>query len=140
MPSPIVVLPTTPTAFDALVDRLAKRYKFENKEHVAAIVANKIQTLPPDQATCTLEYLGHCVMKSMAYLVAREKSQEINHRAQIEVIEAALKANPNNQEALDALEKAANDGSDLAKSVLEEYRATQPPLTMFKTPLEPNAG
>lgn len=119
---PVIFLPTTPEAFDSLIDRLIKVYKLSNKEHASAVVATRIMHLPPDQAACTLEYLGHCVMKNMAYQVAEHQSKTIQHRMQVDQLIAMLKSNPDDQQTVDLLEQAILDGSTYAKEKLDRFR------------------
>ena len=134
---PKIQLPTTEKEFDAFVKKLCKTYKFKNAEHVSAIVAQRIQHLPPDQDVCDSLYFAACVRKNMAYQVAVHKSQWIQHKMQVEQLEMVLKADPLNQQALDALEKAVQDGSPMAREVLNKYRpdAQIIPLTQPSEPL-----
>ncbi len=116
-----VVLPQTEKEFDVLVRKLVKKFKLPNEEHAAVVVANRIMHMPPDQATVTLEYLGNCVRKNVAYQVASAKGSKISHRVQVDALVANLKANLNDQQSRDALQKAANDGSDYAKEKIAEF-------------------
>lgn len=122
----LIFLPRSEFEFDELVKRLVKRFKLPSIEHASAILANRIMHLPPDQAVVTEEYLGHCVIKNIAYQVAQAKGSLIQHKMQIDQIEAELKNNPFNQQALDALEKAAGEGSKLALEVLKKYKPDAP--------------
>jgi hypothetical protein len=123
MRKPIPIqLPTTEKEFTSLVKKLCKKYNFKNEEHATAIVAQRIQHMLPDQWTTSLEYLAGCIIKNMSYQVAVHQAQMIQHKFQIEQIEALLKSNPNDQQALDALETAAKGGSELAKETLAKYR------------------
>jgi len=92
-----------------------KQFKLPNAEHATAVVANRIMHLPPDQDTTTMEYLGACVRKNVAYQVAESQGRRIAHKIQVDMIVTELKANPLNQQAMDALEKAVNEGSEYAK-------------------------
>lgn len=116
----VIFLPQTVDAFDTLISQLVEHYQLPNPEHAAAVVANRIQHLPPDQATVTLKYLGHCIMKNIAYQVAKGKSEILSHRAQVDDIVAHIKTNPNDQQARDALYKAVTEGSEYAKDALEK--------------------
>lgn len=113
-----ITLPQTEADFDALVKKLAKKYHLPNEEHAAAVLANRIQQMPPDQATTTIEYLGACIQKNISYQIARSKSQKIQHKEQIDNIVSFLNENPNDMQAFDALQKAANEGSAYAKEQL----------------------
>lgn len=115
-----ILLPTTPEQFDELVSAITKKFGLPNEEHAAAVIANRIMHLPPDQATTTLEYLGHCVLKNMAYQVAQSKGRGIQHRGEVDQLIAQLTSDPLNQQARDALDKAAADGSEYAKNALSK--------------------
>ena len=128
-----IFLPTTSGDFDRLVKTLVKKYKLPNENHAAAIVAQRIMHLPPDQATTTLEYLGHSVLKNMAFQVANAKARGVAHRHDIDELKARLTSDPNNQQLRDALEKAASEGSDYAKNALSEI---QPPSTAACEPAQ----
>lgn len=117
-----IQLPTTEKEFDTLAKKICKKYNFKCEEHARAIIAQRIQHMPPDQWTSTLEYFAGCIIKNMAYQVAMHQGQIIQHKYQIEQIEAVLKNNPSDQQALDALETASKEGSELAKKVLTKYR------------------
>lgn len=118
-----VLLPITEAGFDAFIKTLVKTYKLPNEEHAAAVVANRIQHLPVDQAYVSLEHLAHCVLKNVAYQVAQSKSRLIQHKMQIEQLEAALKVNPLDQQALDHLEAAIKEGSTYAQEAFDRLHS-----------------
>lgn len=133
-----IALPTTEKEFDTFVKLLCKTYRFKNQEHVEAIVAMRIQHLPPDQAHSTLDYFADCIKKNMAFQVATYKSKVIQHKMQVEALDAVLQANPTDQQALDALDAAAKEGSALAKAVLLKYRSDAQIIPMIQSkPQEP---
>lgn len=115
-----VWLPNIGEEFDAIVATLMEHYGFTDPDRVGAILANRIQHLPVDQSTTTLEYLGGCVRKSIAYDLARLKAQEIGHKLEVGQLVAMLKANPNDDEPRNHLQMAADAGSKLAKQALKE--------------------
>ena len=119
-----IFVPRTSDEFHAIVAQLMKRYKFQNASHVAAVVANRIQHLPPDQATTTLKYLGDCVIKNMAYQVAQYEGSKIQHEMQIDQWIAAMHSNPDDNQARDNIEKAINAGSTYAKEQLNKHFPT----------------
>lgn len=121
MPKKLIYLPTTEKDFDKLIKVLVKKYKLPSKEHATAVVAMRIMHLPPEQATCTLEYLGHSVLKNMAYQVAEHKTKMVRHKMQVDQLDALLKANPHDQEVLDQLDKEVQAGSEYAKEVMSKY-------------------
>ncbi len=127
-----VLLPTTPDLFDKLVDRVVAKYNLPERDHAAAVIANRMMHLPPDQAYCTEQYLAHCVLKNVAYQVAQSKGSQIQHKMQIDALAAALTADPLNQEVIDALEKAANQGSEYAKKVLASQSIYPEPVPILK--------
>jgi hypothetical protein len=127
-------LPTTEESFNGLINTLVKKYRLPNWEHAAAVVANRIMHLPPDQATTTERYLAHCVLKNIAYQVAQARGQRVAHKGQCDELAARLKAEPNNQEARDTLQKAANEGSDYAKGILAKI--DEPLLKAVPTPAQ----
>ena len=126
-----VSLPTTEDEFNFFISRIVKRYKLPNWDHAAAVIANRIMHLPPDQATTTEKYLAGCVLKNIAYQVAQARGSRIAHHAQIDELIANLKADPNNQQSRDQIQKAANDGSEYAKARLAEF--DKPKLTAVPT-------
>ena len=115
-----IMLPTTEDQFDNLITALCEMYALPNKEHAAAVVANRIMHLPADQATSTMKYLGHSVLKNIAYQVAQSKGMRVAHKVQVDQLIQTLKATPNDQQSRDALQKAINEGSDYAKAELEK--------------------
>lgn len=126
-----VQLPTTPEAFDRLVARVVKEYKLIDAHHAAAVISVAIRHLPHTEAYCTVKYLGDYVLKNLANYVADHKSQIMKHESQIDQLIALLKSNPNDNQARDGLEKAANEGSEYAKAEL----AKLPTLVEITGPL-----
>jgi hypothetical protein len=122
LPTEDLLLPQSEAQFDELVEELAVRYHVSDKTHVAVVLGNQIQRLPPEQCFSTLDYLGHSILKSIAYSVALHKTRIMSQKAQIDHIAAILKANPYDQQALDALETASKEGSEYAKEILSLYR------------------
>lgn len=121
-PDEEILLPQTEEQFDLLVRQIMDRFRLENFDHTAAVLAAQIQRIPPDQAYSTLKFLGHSVLKSISYAVALHKSRKLSHKNQIDVIAEVLKNNPYDQQALDALETASKDGSEYAREILSLYR------------------
>lgn len=121
-----VFLPTTDKEFDALVKAVVKKFKLKNSDHAGAVIANRIMHLPPDNATTTLEYLGACVLKNIAFQVAQNRGRGIQHRMEVDDLAATLTADPLNHEARDKLEGAAAAGSEYAKKALKTICPPQP--------------
>lgn len=117
-------LPTTPEQFDELVEILAKKYHLTDKHHAAAILSIAIMHLPPTQAYATYDYLGHYILKNIAYHIANHKSQILKHESQIDHLVTMLKDNPLDNQSFDALQKAASEGSDYAKNKLDEIQGS----------------
>ncbi len=124
-----IFLPTTEEAFDKLIDDLVETYKLPSKEHATAVVANRIQHLPPDQATTTMKYLGHCVLKNIAFQIAQSKHQKVTHKLQIDQLIQVLKGSPNDAQARDAIDKEISEGSEYAKEELAKLD-NKPELTL----------
>jgi hypothetical protein len=122
------LVPITEDEFDELVKEVIERYKLPNREHAEAVIANRICHLPPDQALVSLEYLGHCVIKNIAYQIAQNRGQKMNHKIQIDQLDSILTNNPLDQQALDALSKASEEGSEYAKEILNKYMKNEPSL------------
>ena len=122
-----IMLPTTEEQFDKLIDDLTGMYALPNKEHASAVVANRIMHLPADQATSTMRYLGHSVLKNIAYQVAQSKGMRIAHKAQIDQLIQTLKATPNDQQSRDAITKAIGEGSEYAKAEIEKLEPQEVP-------------
>lgn len=116
-----VLFPVTDAQFDALVDAVCARFNLTNREHAESVIAIRISHLPPDQASATLEYFGHCVIKNIAFQLAQARCSRAQHKVQIDNIDAVLTASPCDQQALDALQKAVDQGSEYAKKVLDKY-------------------
>lgn len=111
-------LPKSPEEFDSLVDLICRKYRLTDKHHAAAIISVAIRHLPNDQATTTLKYLGHSVLKNISNYVAYNKAEILKHESQVNQLVDMIKADPNNQQAWDELNKAASEGSDKAKAAL----------------------
>lgn len=115
-------------AFDHLINELVRIYELTDREHAAAVVATRILHLPIDQCTTSLEYLYRCIVKNVAYQVATSQLSKLKHQIQIDQLVSQLKENPMDQQSLDALEKAANEGSHQAKEALRQlFDADSPP-------------
>lgn len=125
----IVYLPTTPEQFDSLVAKVVKKYKLSDSHHAAAIISVAIRHLPNEQATTKLKYLGHSVLKNLANYVAYHKAETMKHDSQIDQLVSLLRTDPNDQQAMDALTKAATDGSEKAKEAIAKF---EPKLTVVK--------
>lgn len=136
----VIELPITPEGFHQLVAHIVKKYSLPNPDHATAIIANLIQRLPPDQFQVNEHYLGHSVLKNIAYQVARSEGSKLQHRAEIDALDAVLKNNPHDQECLDALSQAAHKGSDYAKEVLERYRPDASVIPITTTVTEPRGS
>lgn len=113
-----VKMPQTVAEFDKLVDKVVAKYSLSDKHHAAAIISVAIRHLPNDQGYTTLQYLGESVMKNVANYVANHKGETLRHESQIKQLESILLNEPNNQQALDEMTKAANEGSALAKETI----------------------
>lgn len=119
-----ITLPVTEDAFDELIRIIMKKYKFTDQEHTIAVVSNRIQMMPADQAHTNIQYLADCVTKSLAYSIARHKATILRHQHEVNELDKVLTADPLDQQALDALTRAVSEGSELAKAVLSKYRVT----------------
>lgn len=123
-------LPVTDEEFKTLVEKVYASLVFDGvdteREHIAAVISQRIQHLPPEKAYETVKYFKSCVIKNMAYQLAVSQSSKLNHKHQIEQIESYLATNPNDQQAIDQLEKAAKDGSELARTALEKFLMNKP--------------
>lgn len=120
-----VLLPTTLAEFDELVSRVVKKYKLHDTNHAAAVISVAIRHLPNEEAYTTLNYLGQCVLKNIANYVANHKSETMKHASQVEHLASILLTDPNNQQALDELQKAADQGSTLAKDALSKMSVAE---------------
>lgn len=111
-------LPTSLEEFNSLIDRLCSKYPIKDKLHAAAVVSVAIRHLPNDTCFTTLDYLYQTVEKSLANHIANHVGEKSRHEAQINQLVFMLKDNPNNQQALDDLRKASDQGSEYAKAEL----------------------
>lgn len=125
-PQAKIYFPQTEKEFDQLVKKVVRQYKLPNVEHAAVVIANRIMHLPPDQAMTTMEYLGHCVKKNIAYQVASAKGSQISHKMQVNQLVANLKSNINDQQSRDALKKASDEGSVYASQMFNELFEEKP--------------
>ena len=114
-----VKLPTTLEEYESLLDRVIAKFKLTDRHHAKALMAMAIKHTTVTDAYTTLDYLGHYILHNIAWYVADNVSKTLQHKAQVEQLEAILKTDPNNQQAMDALQKAANEGSEDAKSAIE---------------------
>ena len=119
-----VKLPTTLDEFDKLSALIVKKYKLTDPHHAAAILSVAIRHIPNDEAYTTLDYLGHSILKNIANYVANHRGDTLRQKAQIDALAAMVKADPNNQQAWDELEKIAADSSqegakDARKAILQ---------------------
>jgi hypothetical protein len=128
-------LPITEDQLNALVHDLCKKYAFEDQDLVTAVVVNRIMHLPSDQCESTYDYFAGCVTKSMSYGVCASINSKLAHKMQIKQLEEILKANPTDQQALDALQKASDEGSESAAALLAKYERPKPNLEVV-----PDAG
>jgi len=118
-----VKLPTTPEAFDALVEKVCKKYNLPDKTHAAAVISLAIQHLDKSTAYVSMDHFGHSVIKSIAYGVAKFKGDMIRHQDQVNQLAAALELDPNDAQARDQLQTAADQGSFAAKTALAKLAA-----------------
>lgn len=129
-----VKLPTTVEEFDSLVDRVASKFTLSDKNHAAAIISVAIRHLPNDQAYTTYSYLGQSVLKNLANYVANYKGQTIQQDTQVRQLIEMLTQDPNNQQAIDELQKASDQGNDKAKSILLKLNAVAEPALEVVVP------
>ncbi len=116
-----IFLPRTLEEFDSLVDSLVEMYSLPDKRHAAVQLAVRITHMPPEQATTTRKYLGHCIIKNLAYNIAEHKRKQMSfeaHEEYVAQLATELTSDPMNGQARDQLEKFAREGSVKAKEVL----------------------
>lgn len=125
-PTALFFVPTTQAEFDTLIKKVKKTYKqIQNMEHAEAVIANRIQHLPPDVATTTIQYLGFCVIKNMAWQLADSRGKTLHHKSQIDDFYQQWIQDPANAKAYDAIAKAALDGSAYASETLLKIQDAQ---------------
>lgn len=125
-PSPLneILLPTTEKEFDDLVDQVMATFpRIPERDHAIAVISVAIRHLPNDQATTTLQYLGNTILKTLANHVANFKGEKVKHETQVNQLANLLVTNPNDAQALDQLEKWANEGSIYAKEALRKFES-----------------
>lgn len=113
------MVPRTKEEFDEVVRLLTETFPLSDSKHTEAVVAQRLQHLPVDQGFYTLNHLGNCVLRNMTFFLCQSISQNMAHEAQIRDLESLLTVDPLNQQARDALEKAAKEGSPFARDALE---------------------
>ena len=121
-----IKLPTELADFDVLVDRVCAKYKLTDRNHAAAVISVAIRHLPNEQGYTTLDYLGHSVIKALANYVANYKAELMRHEDQVRIFFDRLVSNPNDMEARDKLQVAADQGSAAAKAALDKLVDKQP--------------
>lgn len=119
-------LPTTSQGFEDLVDVLMSKYGLTDRNHTAAILSVAIRHLPNHQATTTYQYLGHYILKNLANYLANHKSQVLQHESEVAQLVEMIKKDPSDQQAIDELQKAADQGSESAKAALKAAAANDP--------------
>lgn len=122
-----IMLPTTLEGYDALVDQVVAKYKLTDRNHASGLISIAIRHLPVTQADTTLEYLGHYVLKNLANYVANHKGEQLRHEAQVNQLSDILAVDPLNQQARDGLQKAADEGSKVAKDALHRLEGIKNP-------------
>ena len=115
-----IKLPTSTAEYDALVKKLCEKFKFEDAEHVSAVISVAIRHIDNQTAFTTLDYLAQCVWKQMANHVSSHKGDLIRHKVQVDNMVSMFKQDPNNQQVLDELRKYADNGFEYAKQELEK--------------------
>jgi hypothetical protein len=138
-PDELIPLPQDDETFDALIDTLMHRFEFPNRDHCIAVVANRIMHLPPEQATTTLQYLGDCVRKNIAFQVAQIRGQRTVHEVQVATLVQQLIANPGDGQAFDALQKMGHEGSQIALAAMKKLgiQLAVPPKQELKAVSDP---
>jgi hypothetical protein len=119
----IVKLPVTLEEFDSLATQVIKKFNLKDEHHAAAIMSIAIRHLPNEQAFTRIDYLGHYIMKNIANYVANHKAETLKHVGQVTHLVTMLETEPNNQQAWDELTKAADQGSEIAKTAIEKLHA-----------------
>lgn len=114
-----IQLPQSPEAFEELIRLLQATYGFDDSRVLNAVVARAIVGMDNQTDTCTLEGLAKRMRSAIAKNVANFKFEKGRHEEQVDALKEHLLTNPLDQEALDKLQKAANEGSDYAKKALE---------------------
>ena len=115
------VVPQNEQEFEFLVQKISESLAV-SEDNVRSVISLRICHLPNDNPNTTLKFLKGCVQRSIAQQVAYKISQQVRHRDQIEALDTLLSTDPFNQQALDSLEKASNEGSALAAQVLAKYK------------------
>lgn len=123
-----IKLPTTLKEFDDLVTLVGRKYNLTDLHHAGAIISVAIRHLPNDTAHTTYDYLGHSVLKNIANYVASHKADTMKHEAQVSQLAQMLKSDPSNTQARDELQKAANEGSEVAKIALKTLEEESTPI------------
>lgn len=126
-------LPQTIWEFDALVSKVVKKYRLIDPHHAAAVISVAIRHLPTTQAYSTLDYFGQYIQKAIANHVADHKNNMMKHEAQVDQLASLLRQDPNDNQARDGLEKAANEGSEYAKKALEKLQPSESPLKVLQS-------
>jgi len=125
--NPQMFVPSTPEAFENIVNDVFHVVKNSDINHVRSVVANRICHLPPDQAMVSADYFAHCVIKSMSYSVAMNQISQMKAEVTVEQLDSVLTTEPGNQQARDDLQKLVDLGNDSAKAVFKKHFPDLPP-------------
>lgn len=127
-----IYLPRDSEQYDALVEKVVKRFKLKDKHHAAALISGAIRHIPNEEAQTTIKFLGHYVLKNLANYVAYHKAEELKHEASITNLVNEIEKDQFNQEAWDKLDKAAEEGSEAAKKALMKLEGKNPKLEVVQ--------
>jgi hypothetical protein len=131
-----ILVPVNEQELDEVVDTIVSVYGFTCREHVVAMVCQRIMHMPPDQWTTSIEYLAGCVRKNISYQLCELAGKNQAHELGVKGLIAQLKTNPGDAQAVDELQRLANEGSPFAKAALEELGIAQ---VLTPTPDTPKA-
>lgn len=116
--------PQSRDALEKLIENVIETNGFEDDHHAAALICGALMRLPQPEPKKTMTFLGDTVRRHITWTLAQHKQKELafeGHVAFVNSLKDLLMTDPNNQEAVDELQKLANQGSAEAKIVLAEF-------------------
>lgn len=112
-------LPITVDEFDRLVDDVFDSYSFDDKNHVTVVTAQAICHTSVDCGDISVSAIRDRAIRSLAYRIAERKGKEVRDLSYLGELLKLLESDPNNQQALDEIQKAASEGFIAAKEAYE---------------------
>ena len=116
-------LPSSEKELNFILDDLgsdASLVESMDRDQMTAVILKRCKTGALDQDEVEGMEFIRLYHKARAYQYAETVTRETQNKIYVDNWAAVLRANPDDQEAVDALQKAINIGSPYAKAILDE--------------------